>query len=130
MKIYNTKDGIPVNSRARAKDTEALPPFNFPGPLSTRLTGSWAPRHGLALENGYITAQTVGQTGALIMICRDNAFEKSGVLAKITLDAGEIRALVPFNGYLTIGPGDLVYAASFTDSGHESVVIQLHGYRI
>lgn len=127
MKHIITKDGDPVNSKARTAIANSLPVFSFSGPLETGASGYWSPPHNIRLVNGWVQAATTGTELAGFAFMAESSLDQI-LLGTVQMAASSTRATFTFNN-ASISPYQRLFIASFSNSNHENVSIQIYGER-
>ena len=131
MKHLITQDGEPVSSEKRSSTANTLPVFFFNGPLTTGLSGFWAPPHEIRLVNGWVMAKTQGSTLMGLAVLKDSGnLVFNQVMTTVQMPANRQRATFTFAQAMTISPYEQLYIASFSDSNHEDVSVQIYGERV
>ena len=134
MRTYTVEDSEPVTSAERAKTPSVVPPFSFIGQATTGLSGYWSPPHSLMLWNGYVTSAEFGSSEGGWVIMKEEPFNPTSVLlGAVNLAADRKKAVFEFdNKYLPklVHPADRLFVACLADSGHESITVQMFGFRI
>ena len=128
MKHYVAQDERTFNSEQRKVIANTLPVFSFQGPIETGLSGYWSPPHDIRIVNGWMQARTTGFGTAALVILRAAGFVENDVLAVVNLSANAIRATFTMSAKIT--PYDKLYIASFAESGHEDISVQMYGERV
>ena len=127
MKHIITKDGDPVNSKARKAIANSLPVFSFSGPLEIGASGYWSPPHNIRLVNGWVQSKTIGTELAGLVIIAESSLDQI-ILAEVQMAASAMRTTFTFANAV-ISPYNRLFIASFSASGHEDVSIQMYGER-
>lgn len=121
-----TEVADPVVSSARDRRHAVIPPFSFEGPLAVGISGIWYPTATYQFTQASISSTTLG-TPATIYILKEEPLNDPIVLGQIYLGANSRKNVINLDEPV-VGPYDKVYMASFADSTHENVVIQLVGF--
>ena len=128
MKIYPSDNLQPVNSVARKRKRVEVPPFNLVGPNQPGVSDLWEPTVNCEVIGGFVLARTTGISEAGFAVLKNNIFEQNIIVASTILAPNDTKSLLtlanPLGG-LTFSKYDWITVASFSDSGHAGITVQL-----
>lgn len=117
----------PVVSSRRNPRPAVIPPFSFVGELEIGLSGFWYPTSYMELATASISASGPGTQALSITVLKEEpATGRPIVIGTFSLAATETKQVVSLNNTL-VSPYDKIYLASWTDSAHTGVVVQIVG---
>lgn len=117
----------PITSNIRSLKPAVIPPFSFVGELEIGTSGFWYPPSTMYLQRATIVSNGDGLTTGVLNILKEEPLtNRPLVLNEFALGATERKKLQIFDDIL-ITPYDKIYIASWVDSAHTGVVIQMTG---
>lgn len=134
MKIYQSDQISPVNSRARAPEEEFIPPWSIPGSLRSRLLGAW-PVANRAIITGarLVVLEANASANVSFVLMKHNAFQKNIVIATCTLAGNSVlekdfAMASSVTGYNIISPYETLQIAVFVagTTTHKDATIQIY----
>ena len=115
--VSSRKDPRPAN----------IPPFSFIGELEIGLTGFWYPTSYMELATASVSASGPGTSALSITVLKEEpGTGRPIVIGTFSMGATETKQVISLNDAL-VSPYDKVYLASWADSGHLGVVVQIVG---
>jgi hypothetical protein len=121
---------IPANSQARSlKKRAIIPPFTFTGELEIGVSGFWCPTSTMAITAATVTASGPGTATTSLLVAKREPFADTPIaLITFNLGATGVKSYKSFNDPIMLYPTDRVFVASFVDSGHTGIVLQMVGH--
>jgi L-lysine 2,3-aminomutase len=121
---------IVASSEARSlKKRAIIPPFSFTGDLEVGVSGYWCPTSTMAITAATVTASGPGNlTTSLLVAKREPSSEDPIALITFNLGATKVKSYQSFKDPIMLYPTDKVFIASFNDSGHTGIVLQMVGH--
>lgn len=117
----------PVVSSRKDPRPAVIPPFTFVGELEIGISGFWYPTSVMELATASISCSGPGVEAVSITVLKEEpGTGKPIIIGTFTLGATETKQVISLNNTL-VSPYDKVYLASWTDSGHTGVVVQIVG---
>jgi len=116
-----------VESFLRTPRDAVIPPISFVGALGIGISGFWYPTYTYQIHRASVSASGPGESSAAIYILKNEAYVPRPIVIKqINLGADQTKATADLGDFL-ITPYDRVYVASFTESLHTGLVVQMVG---
>lgn len=120
----------PVVSSRKAPRPAVIPPFTFVGELEIGISAFWYPTSVMEFTDASISASGAGSEALSITVLKEEpATGKPIIIGTFNMGAAETKQVISLNGTL-VTPYDKIYMASWVDSGHTGVTIQIVGYMI
>lgn len=117
----------PITSGRKDPRHAVIPPFSFVGELEIGISGIWYPTHTMELIRASLSCSGYGTQAAVISILKQEpGIPEPLELGELNLSADETKRIIALNDAM-ITPYDKIYLASWTDSGHTGVVVQMTG---
>lgn len=141
MKMYFVKpDETPTREAPlRRREIAAIPPVTFQGDLDATDSGMWTPPRTILLTGGSVVCSFPGYIPAILILYRVDVKMQKRAMASTSLSAwSEANKENHFKNSFTfqaetsidppiLGPTESFFVRSMTGSGHQNVVVQLHG---
>ena len=117
----------PIVSNRRDLKPMVVPPFSFVGELEVGISGFWYPPSTFYLQRATVVSNGDGTDIGILNILKEEPLTgRPLVINQFNIAPTEKKKLQIFDDIL-FTPYDKVYIASWVDSGHTGVVIQMTG---
>lgn len=121
----------PVRSSLRRRKPAIIPPFTFVGELEVGLSGIWYPTSTTILTDLSVIASSAGtEPASFTLVKKEPTLFPDNVpptpILNFTLGLDGKKSIYGL-GNTVVTPNDKVYLASWVNSGHLSVVVQMVG---
>lgn len=127
VKYLKTEIKQTLQSNRRNPRPAVIPPFSFVGELEVGISGFWYPTSRMELTAASFSASTPGiATASLSILIEEPATDSPLSVADFYLQASETKVIKTIDN-VVVTPYDKVYVASWVESSHQGVVVQLVG---
>ena len=126
-RYIRTEVAQPVNSTMRQRKPAIIPPFSFVGELEAGFSGIWYPTDSIELLQASVTSTGNGELNAELTVFREEPLTNNPLpIVSFELGPDSKKLVTSFDGAF-VTPYDKIFVASYTDSLHTGVVIQMTG---
>lgn len=128
-RYITTEISTTMTSSRRNPRSAVIPPFSFVGDFEVGVSGLWFPTSTMQITGLSFSASGPGSATASITVLMEEPATQSPIPIyprPITLQATDTKVVRTIDR-VTVTPYDKLYVASWVDSGHTGVVIQLIG---
>ncbi len=127
-KYIATEIDIPIQSNKRDPRAAIIPPFSFVGELEIGTSGYWYPTSTMYLNRVSLSASGAGTSTATLSLLVNEPGNDTPIpiIESMTLGATDTKKVYWLQDVL-VTPRDKIYVASWAESAHTGVVIQIVG---
>jgi hypothetical protein len=116
-----------VQSVQRNPRAAVIPPFSFVGELEIGISGFWYPTSTFSLTKASLTASGAGVDTAVVYLLKEEPYTGRPVpIIGFEMPATTTKMVKELDD-VVVTPYDKVFVASYSDSAHTGVVVQMVG---